>query len=300
MKRALIIVNPTLGADSLRALHAELGLHFYPAGITYEVHATLPDNQVGDAARARAREGFHFVVAAGGDGTVAAAINVLAGGNVPLGIIPLGTGNLVARELGVPREVGDAVALLAGKPAHRRIDALRIGERVFVLNAGIGISAAIMAGTSREEKQLLGPAAYVGTGIRRVPLFPPMRVTLTVDGRTRTLLAMDVAVLNCGLLARTIYPRVADVRVDDGKLDVLVLRTMGVLDYPRYFLDLLLRRPATPKALYFRATQRVVISCRTPQAVQADGDIIGSTPVEIDVLPSAVTMLVPDLSPIGN
>ena len=300
MKKVLVIVNPSVGVDATDTLREELANHFPRAGIQYEIHETRAGCRVGDVVRSRVQDGFSFVVAAGGDGTVAEAIDGLVGSRVPLGIIPLGTGNLVAHELGIPGETEDAVALIAGAPRPRRIDALRIGERVFVLNAGIGISAAIMSDTTRAEKQFLGPVAYVGTGIRRVPAFRPMRVTLTIDGVAHAILAMDVAVLNCGILTRTIYPPVADVRVDDGHLDVVVLRAMGYRDYPRYFLDLLLRRPVTPRALYFRAERSVVIRSRTPQDVQADGDIVGRTPVTVEVLPAAVTVLVPDRAPIGN
>ena len=300
MKKALIIVNPTVGRDATDNLREELVNHFRGADIHYEIYETQAGVRAGEVVRARLRDGLDFVVAAGGDGTVAAAIDGLVGSRVPLGIVPLGTGNLVAHELGLPRAIGDAVALIAGAPRRRRIDALRIGERVFVLNAGIGISAAIMSDTTRGEKQFLGPVAYVGTGIWRVPTFPPMSVTLTIDGVSHSFRAMDVEVLNCGLLTRSIYPAGADVRVDDGHLNVLVLRMMRLWDYPRYFLNLLLRRPAAPLAFYFKAERKVVIRCRTPQDVQADGDIIGQTPVEIEVLPAAVTVLVPDLTRSGR
>ena len=300
MRKALVIVNPTLGMDATGELREELANHFPRAGIHYEIHETARDVRAGDVVRARLCAGLDFVVAAGGDGTVAAAIDGLVGSRTPLGIVPLGTGNLVARELGIPREIGDAVALIAGAPKPRRIDALRINGRSFVLNASVGISAAIMDGTTREDKHLFGPMAYIGTGIRRVPGFKPQRMDVMIDGVNRTVTAIDVAVLNCGILTRTIYPKGADVRLDDGHLDVLILRVRGLLDYPRYFLDLLLRRPATPLARYFRAERKVVIRTLAPQAVQADGDIIGNTRVEIDVLPAAVTVLVPDLSPIKH
>jgi YegS/Rv2252/BmrU family lipid kinase len=300
VKKALVIVNPTLGADTTGKLREELANHFPRAGIRYEVLETAPGVRTGDVVQARLRDGINLVVAAGGDGTVAAAIDGLVGNGVPLGIVPLGTGNLVARELGLPRETGDAVALIAGAPRPRRIDALRINGRSFVLNASVGISAAIMGDTTRGEKQFFGPMAYIGTGIWRVPGFKPQRMEVTIDGLTRTVTAMDVAVLNCGILTRTIYPKGADVRLDDGHLDVLFLRVGGLLDYPRYFLDLLLHRPATPLAFYIPAERKVVIRSLTPQAVQADGDIIGHTPVEIDVLPAAVTVLVPDTSPVGR
>lgn len=298
MKKALVIVNPAAGPDATGELREELENHFPRAGIACEICETRPDTRIGDEVRQRVGRGIDFVVAAGGDGTVAAAIDGLVGHATPLGIVPMGTGNLVARELGIPIAIADAVAMIAGAPQRRRIDALRIGGRLFVLNASVGISAAIMGHTTRGEKQFLGPMAYISTGIWRAPRYKPRRVDLMIDGVQYSFMAMDVAVLNCGILTRTIYPKGADVRVDDGHLDVLVLRVRGVMDCPRYFLDLLLRRPAAPLAFYFRAEKKVIIRCQTPQDVQADGDIIGETPVEIDVLPAAVTLLVPDRSPI--
>lgn len=299
MKRALVIVNPSVGADATDKLREELANHFTGAGFCYDIYETRADDQVGDTLQACKREGLDFVVAAGGDGTVAAVCNGLAGSRVPMGIVPIGTGNLVARELGLPLKISDAVALLAGAPRLRRIDALRINGRLFLLNASVGISAAIMGHTTREEKQMLGPLAYICTGIWRAPRYKPHRVHVTIDGLARHVTALDVVVLNCGLLTRTIYPEGADVRLDDGYLDVLILRVRGVLDFPRYFLDLLLRRSATPMASYFRAGRKVVIHTPRPLEVQADGDIIGQTPVEIEVLPAVVTVLVPDTAPIG-
>jgi len=296
VKKALIIVNPVVGADATDALREELDNHFPGADIRYEIYETQPDVHVGDVVRAKARDGISFVVAAGGDGTVAGVIDGLVGSCVPLGIVPIGTGNILARELGIPLETGDAVALLAGAPRERRIDALRIRERVFVLGASMGISATIIDDTTRAEKNILGLAAYIGTGLWCAPACKAQRVAVTIDGQTRRFLAMDVAVLNCGLLSGTIYPKGADVRLDDGQLDVLVLRMKGLLDYPRYFFDLLLRRPTTPLASYFRAERKIVLRSRIPQNVQADGDIIGQTPVEIDVLPASVRVLVPDVS----
>ncbi len=292
MKQALIILNPSVGAHATGRLRDELAVQFGRAGIHYEIFETQPDVRPVAAVRARVQAGVDFVVAAGGDGTVAAACDALIGGTTPLGIVPLGTGNLVARELGIPGDIGAAVALLAGATRLRRMDAMRIQDRLFVLNVSVGISAAIMAGTTREEKQWLGPLAYVATGIWRSPAYRPRRVTLTIDDATRTVRAMDVAVLNGGILTRMIYPPGADVQMDDGQLDVLVLRVRGMLDFPRYFWNLLLRRPAAPLANYYRAQRRVVIRSVPPLPVQGDGDIIGATPVEIELLPGAVSVRV--------
>jgi diacylglycerol kinase family enzyme len=291
-KKALVILNPSVGAHATGRLREELAVHFGRARIGFEIYETQPDVRPAEAVQARLRDGVDFVVAAGGDGTVAAACDALAGSAVPLGIVPIGTGNLVAQELGIPVEIGPAVALLAGVTHLRRIDAMRVRDRLFVLNVSTGLSAAIMAHTTREEKRLLGPVAYVANGLWRAPGYRPHRVSVTIDGVTRRVRAMDVVVMNCGILTRTIYPPGPEVRLDDGHLDVLVLRVRGLLDFPRYFLHLLLRRPAMPLATYYRARHRVVLRSTPPQDVQGDGDVIGCSAVEIELLPAAVSVRV--------
>jgi diacylglycerol kinase family enzyme len=213
---------------------------------------------------------------------------------VPLGIVPAGTGNLVARELEIPLAVEAAVALLAGAPAVRRIDAMRIGGRTFLLNAGVGINAEVIDETSRLGKSLFGRSAYVGTAVWKVLQAKPRRIELEVDGESRVYEATDVAISNCGILAKALNPNGPDVRADDGRIDVCVLCMKTPLEYPWYYF---LKRIAPQRVNRIMhelvARRRVSVRSDEPLVVQADGDIIGTTPVEIEVVPNAVSVLVP-------
>jgi diacylglycerol kinase family enzyme len=274
----------------LRALE----LYFPAAGIEYAIHEPRKGDPFGEIVRARLSEGFDMVVAAGGDGTVSAIVDGLAGSGVPLGIVPTGTADLVARELNIPLAPREAVALIAGSPRSRTIDAMRIGPRVYVLVAGIGISASVAGGTTRGNKRRFGLIAYLGAAILKVFEFGPRHLEVTVDGVSRRHHAVEVAILNCGILAGMLFPQRPDIRVDDGHLDVWILDTKTLLDYPRYLFRIAARRPGNPRAHFMKAERSISVRSAVPLPVQADGDVIGTTPVEIEVLRGAVRVFVPE------
>lgn len=271
-----------------------LNRHLPEAGIECEIHETRKGESFGGIVRERLREGFDLMVAAGGDGTVSAVIDGLAGYAIPLGIIPTGTANLIARELNIPLDVREAAALIARAPATRKIDAMRIGERAYVLIAGVGISASVAGGTTRRNKNRFGLIAYLGAAILKMSEFRSRHLDVTVDGTAREFHAVEVAVANCGILAHMLFPKGPDIHVDDGHLDVWILSTKTLLDYPRYIFRIATGRPASPRAHFITAEKSITIRSAVPLPVQADGDIIGTTPVEIQVLPGALTVLVPE------
>jgi len=292
--KALVILNPAAGQIAHEAVRDALGRRLAPAGIDCEIHETQRGAAFGDVVRTRLRDGFDLVVAAGGDGTVSAVIDGLAGAEIPLGIIPTGTANLIARELNIPLGVDESAALIARAPRARRIDAMRIGNRVYVLIAGVGISASVAAGTTRRNKSRFGLIAYLGAAILRSHEFRPRHLDVTVDGTAEKHHAVEVAVANCGILAKMIFPQGPEIHVDDGHLDVWILSTKTLRDYPRYIFRIVTGRPANPRAHFIKAERSIVIGSAVPLPVQADGDIIGTTPVEIEVLPGALSVIVPE------
>jgi YegS/Rv2252/BmrU family lipid kinase len=288
--KALVILSSHAGKGDDGAAREAITRHFTAAHIEFEIYETRKNDKLGEVVRGRLGDGFDLVVAAGGDGTVSSVFDGLYGSSIPLGIIPTGTGNLIARELNIPTEVDEAVALITDVPRSMRIDAMRIGKRVFVLNASVGISAAVIAGTTRKSKQRFGRLAYVATALK-IFRFRPRPLDVTVDGKTHKYRAVEVAISNCGILAKTLYPNGPEIRTDDGHLDVWVLSMETFLDYVRYLLGIVFGRRA--KAQFFVAENGVAITSRAPLVAQADGDIIGTTPLEVEVLPGALTVLVP-------
>lgn len=291
--KILVIVNPQAGEGIRQALRDALDRHLVAVGAIYEIYETRPGDRLAEMVRRRLREGFEFVVAAGGDGTVSDVGNGLVGSSTPLGIIPAGTGNLIAQELDIPTDLNAAVALLAGAHRIRKIDAMRLGDRAYVLNISVGISASVIGGTTRRNKNRFGRIAYVGSTIREMLFSRPRRLVVEVDGRAHPVRAVEVAIMNCGRLGRRLYPKGPEIRVDDGRLGVWILSIKTLWGYPRYAFEVVTGQTANREAQFIRVEKSVAIRSKFPVPVQADGDIIGTTPVRVEVLPAALSILVP-------
>lgn len=291
MKRLLLELAPTVTSS----LRTELWQALNKADIRYEVLEAGPNEVMGGRIKERLAEGWECAVAVGGDGTVSAVAHALVGSDIPLGIIPAGTGNLVARELGIPLELPSAVALLAGRHSKRRIDAMRINQRTYLLNAGVGINAEVIDKTSRLGKSLFGRSAYAGTAVWKVLKAKPHSMELLVDDNHYTFNATDIAISNCGILARALNPNGPDISVDDGVINICVLCMKSPLEYPwYYFLKRIAPRRVNKIMHELVAGREIRISSKSPLVVQADGDIISKTPVTIEILPQALSLIVPD------
>jgi diacylglycerol kinase family enzyme len=289
----LFIVAPTVSGDVRETLRTAVRECLTATGATCEICEITQDASIAESVGQRMK-GFDGVVAVGGDGTVSSVAHALVDAPRPLGIVPAGTGNLVARELGIPLDIRAAVALIAGPHRLRQSDAMVIDGRTYLLNAGVGINADVIDRTSRLGKSLFGRTAYVGTAVWKVLQAKPQRLKIAIDGETRTYDATDVLISNCGTLARVLHPNCPDIRVDDGQVDVCIVCMKVALEYPwYYFLRSLFPRHVNRIIHELPARCTVSIQSETPMAVQADGDIIGTTPVTISVRPNALSVIVP-------
>lgn len=291
--KVFVVLNPAAGQEANESVRAALERRFETLRVPYVIHETVEGEKPGELVRGCLRENFDVVVAVGGDGTVSAVADGLAESPVPLGIIPTGTGNLIARELGISTEVTRAVDLIAGPHRSRSIDAIRVGTRVFLLNVSIGVSASVIRGTTAKYKSRFGRLAYIWTVIAKLFTLKPRRLVVAVDGIGHEYHAIEVAIMNCGILAKMLYPKGPDVRIDDRRLDVLILGTRTLRDYPRYLFGVITARPGQLLSRVIQSERNVTIRGDVPLTVQADGDIIGMTPIDVEVLPGAVTVLVP-------
>lgn len=292
--KTLVIVAPTVNADARDTLRVSLKSRLAPPAGEYEVCEIQADEDIAEVTARRLDGRFGCAVAVGGDGTVSAVAHAVLGRSIPLGIVPAGTGNMVARELGIPLDINAAVALIASTPKLRKIDAMQIGGRTYLLNAGVGINAEVIDRTSRLGKSLFGRSAYFGTAVWRVLQAKPQRLEVTIDGETRIYHATDVAISNCGILAKALNPNGPDIRADDGQIDVCILCMKSPLEYPWYYFLKYIAPKRVNKIMHeIPVKHSVTVRSDSPIRVQADGDIVGVTPVTIEVLPSALTVLVP-------
>jgi len=289
--KILVILNPASGKKTAEPIIESINTQFKASQIEFEIYKTKKEDNIGDIIRARLKNKFDLVVAAGGDGTVSAVINGIVGTTIPLGIIPAGTGNLLAHDLDIPLEVKDAVALIAGTHKLRKIDAMRIGKRAYILNISLGASAAVVNETSPKNKKRFGRIAYAWTVVSKLSTLRQRSLTVSVDGKTLKYHAIEVAIFNSGSIAKTLYPNGPDIRIDDGYIDVWIMSIQTILDYPQYLFKMMTGKPAK-RISHFIKAKTVSVKSRIPLPVQADGDIFGTTPIEVEVIPAALTVLV--------
>ncbi len=294
MSRAFVIVNPASGHYQPDATVAAIERAAVTGALELEFREISIGESVSDIIRAAAARGFDMFVAVGGDGTVSGVVEGLDGSPVPIAIVPVGTGNLLARGLGIPLDPVAAAGLIAGEHATRTIDAMRVGTRVFVLNVGVGISSATVRDTSNADKRRFGRAAYVGTGLRELLGFRPCRFTVTVDGRATPVRATEITVANCDFIGDIPWPWAPEILPDDGKLDVCLVLVPTAGESIRSGLRTMRhRRKPLPNVRWLRARRSIRIETNRTLPVQGDGDLIGETPVEVIALPQAVRVIVP-------
>ncbi len=276
-KKLAVILNPSKidDAGQFRALVETLAHESDFASIEWW-ETSIEDTGHGMAHEA-AVSGCDLVLAIGGDGTIRAVCEELAGTGIPVGIVPAGTGNLLARNLDIPLYLRSAVDVgLHGQ--DRAIDMVEVsGDKMenatFLVMAGMGFDAAIMEGVNEDIKARVGWLAYVWSAMKSL-MFPAIRVEVSVDGaeftrhRARTVVIGNVGSLQGGM------PLIPDAAIDDGQLDVVLL-------YPRRFLSWLplaarvLTKNKRTDELITRMTGREVVvrtSGDTPR--QLDGDLI--------------------------
>jgi diacylglycerol kinase (ATP) len=288
--KTFVVLNPVAGERHPARIREGLERYFS----NYQVYETTGEEHIPAIVRKALNQQFKLVIAAGGDGTVSGVAGGLVYTDVPLGIIPTGTGNMLARGLGIPLDVKGALELLTDVHRIRDIDGMQIESDLFVLNISIGVSSAAMGGTDRQSKRRFGLAAYIWTILKQLLGFQPHRFSLVIDDRPLQVRAMEILIANGALPRMTDLPLGSDVAPDDGRLDLFILLARTALDYLKVAGNLLLGRQGRDATIrHLRAQRDLVIDANRTLPVQADGDVIGQTPVHVRVVNNAVKVIVP-------
>ncbi|WP_299039496.1 diacylglycerol kinase family protein [uncultured Pseudokineococcus sp.] len=297
--RAVVVVQPVKfppGSAARRAVEQVVSEHGWPAPRWLE---TSEDDPGQGQARRAAQLDPEVVLVLGGDGTVRAVAEGLAGTGVPMGLVPGGTGNLFARQLKFDLNDPAAATRAALTGRDKRVDVGRVSldggeEQVFLVMAGVGFDAQMMAGAPAAIKDRVGPLAYVVSGLRRLK-GESLRVSLSVDGEPPVTNRVRMAVVgNCGTLIGGIV-LIPDAEVDDGHLDVLTLSPRGLVDWLRVGVRLVTRHRAKDEQISERQVKEVVMRCEQPEAAQMDGDVVGEfTELRMRVDPGALVIRTPE------
>ena len=290
-----VILNPIAGNSRVEDLRPVLEEHFTTAGLSYEIYETTGEEDIAEVARKAREHGADLVVAAGGDGTVSGVVNGLVRQDVPLGIIPLGTGNGLARAMSIPLDPEQALRLLTEEHVIFPIDAMQVGDRYYILNVSAGISSRAMRETSPEEKRSKGILAYAQTILKDLSQPKTSLFNLELDGLSVQIRAAEVLVANGSVLQETPILFGSRDQYQDGRLEVNILTASDTADYVRLASELLLNPQEAKSDLQDLSVKdhiRLDVD-GSPIPVQADGELIGHTPVEIRLAPGALKIVTP-------
>lgn len=294
-RRAAVIVNPTkVGVDDTRT---RLTIMSQRLGWADPLILETTEDDPGEGQVAEALEaGVDLICPLGGDGTVRAVATGLAGTSTPMGLLPGGTGNLLARNLGLPIDSVDDAFEVACTGRNKKIDILRItadhgAPEVGLVMAGVGFDATVMADTNENLKGAIGWPAYIVSGMKHV-IGHRFNVRISMTGSLpRPKRVRSVIIGNCGELQGGI-PFLPDAQVDDGILDVAVLSPRTTFEWVKVIGAVLTR--STERRLERFTGAVCTIDLEEPHHFQIDGDAVGEVShVEVEVDPASLIVRVP-------
>ncbi len=282
-----LILNPKAKSEK-----GKRALKFIMENATrFTIYATRSREEAIELAQRFASEGEPLVIAAGGDGTLNAVVEGLAGSETSLGIFPTGTMNVFARELGIPYDrLENAMEVIDGGHSHE-VDLFQMNGAPFVQMAGVGFDAQVIEETTWERKKRLGPFAYLLSATKVLGAKPPMMKVTCADGRT----VEGIAVLvGNGTLYGGQFPLFKKADNADQLLDVVVFKESG-LQFVRDTLRGLAKGGIDPESpgdsVEYLQAAGLTVSCDETMPIEIDGELWGRSKVA-EFLPTGKTLKV--------
>jgi diacylglycerol kinase (ATP) len=290
-----LIFNPVAGQGNPDADLALIRKLLEPE-IQLQVVLTEEGQDPAESAREIAAAGTDLVLVSGGDGTVSAIAGALLETDIPLGILPRGTANAFATALGLPLDLTAACeAILAG--TTRVVDAARCNGQPLILLAGIGLEAEMVDRANRDLKNRLGMLAYLLAGVQQFQEQTAFQATIDIEGELTEVETGTITVANAAPATSVLAQGFGQVLANDGLLDVTIAtppnRLQGLNALTSLFASALVNVPTNREDIIRLRTPRLKITTEPPQKVAIDGEIIGTTPVELECLAQALTVISP-------
>jgi YegS/Rv2252/BmrU family lipid kinase len=291
-RRMSLILNPFAGIGSAKYLQELIMREL--KGLGPEVHVLQKGEDIRPIVADALSRGSTDVIAAGGDGTVSAVAGSLAGTDATLGIIPTGTANMLARELGIPLSVALAARLIRRGLDVVRMDAMATHDRSFVYQVVIGAGSEVLSKISRAEKRMFGRTVYALAGLRLMTEYHPIRMTGSIDGREVRMWTNQVMIANAGIMGLDPFRLGPHIRLDDGTVEVIAMHGRTRLEFLNSGLDLMFGNYSGSHGLrYYPARREIHLETEPASIIKADGEFIGRTPLHLRIMPGAVRVYAP-------
>lgn len=279
-------MNPAARGEKARRLSRQIAHLSRDATL----RVTTGPRQAGEIAkRAAEEEGFETIVAAGGDGTINEVVNGISGSSARLGILPVGTMNVYAAELGLPVRSLEECWKVIEQGHVRKVDLPHVNGHYFVQLGGIGLDAQVVAETSWEFRKNFGPLSYLVSAAQIAARTPP-RIVLKADDRTTE---GTFVLIGNGRFYGGPVVLFKDALVDDGKLDVMVFKNLGYIDIIRYLQGILMGNHHKLRDVEYFQTRRLAASGPDTLPVEVDGEVVARLPVKFRFSARKLRVLTP-------
>lgn len=285
LKRTLVIFNPAARGDKAKAMAETVARIATDADVCTTDAPAQARALAGDAVK----QGFTTVVAAGGDGTINEVVNGIGEADVSLGILPIGTMNVFAAELGLPTGNLPKCWEIITNGKTRLIDLPRADGHYFVQLGGIGLDAQVVQETSRDFRRDFGPLSYLINAAQIAGRTPP-KIMVEADAGVKE---GSFVLIGNGRFYGGPFVIFNDARIDDGLLDVLIFKNLGYLDIARYLHGVFFGTHINlPDVEYFQ-THRALVCSEDDVPVEVDGELIGQLPMEFGFSERKLKVLAP-------
>ena len=293
IKKIRIIINPASGKEE--SILPTINASMEKAGIKWEASIT---HKAGDGirfAKAAVKEGIDALAVYGGDGTLMEAISGLIGSKIPLIILPGGSANVMAKELGIPTDLKEACELMSQIPLEMKtIDVGQFDKRYFIVGIGLGFGADLVKGADRDTKNKFGIFSYFLSAAAAIKKTKKAIYHLKIDGEEHEVQGLTCLITNTGNLGFSTISFDKHIDVGDGFLDVVVLRKANLSLIKLVIVTLLKReRPHNMELVKHWQGKDISVSSSPKQTVQCDGEVLENSSLHIKVIPGAITVLVP-------
>jgi diacylglycerol kinase (ATP) len=286
VNNTLVILNPA--AQSERAQRRRARVEELAGGSL--VYATSRGGEAETLARRAATEGYRKIVAAGGDGTINEVVNGLAGSDSTLGLLPIGTMNVFATELGLPTHDLDLCWNIIQNENTRLVDLPTANRKFFVQLAGVGLDAQVVKETSSKLRRNFGPVSYLIAAAQIAARRPPR---LSIESENASANEASFVLIGNGRLYGGPFPFFKHAVIDDGLFDVVVFKRLGYLEIIKYLQDVIFSSEIRAPEIEYFQTRHLRVESDEPVPVEVDGELVGNCPVEFSVRERSLRVLVP-------
>lgn len=291
-KRAFAVINPATGQGTVRSLEHRLQKKARRLGIDLQVRVTERPDHATDIARECCENEIDIIIAVGGDGTVSEVVTGAIGSDIVVGIVPIGSTNMIAKDLGIPRRLSAAMDVALGGGCPTAFDVGKVGETTFMHMAGAGYDAQIMHEASGKWKRRIGWPAYLWPAVKHLRS-PAFNAEIEIDGDKHS---MNARMILCAIGGSIVHPRFTvgqGIDRHDGFIDICVYNPPNAIWAVSALGWILLRKPDRSRWQHQFRGKSIVLRADQTVAFEADGNPLGELPVYIEMLDQPTYILTP-------